>query len=68
MERQKILHPQLKLHAYKIQIIQTTEPDDGGHRKEFTMDMLSVDRIDNDDDLIDRAISRDQSNFQECVV
>jgi hypothetical protein len=63
---QKILHPQLKLHAYKVQIVQTTEPDDRRHRNEFAVDMLRVDRIDNDDGLTDSAISRDQSIFQEC--
>jgi transposase len=51
---QRILHRRLKLQAYKIQIVQALEPDDGRRRKEFAMDML--DRIDNDNGFLDRVI------------
>jgi hypothetical protein len=63
---QKILHRQLKLHAYKIQIVQELEPNDGRRRKEFAMDML--DRIDNDNGFLDRVIFSDESTFHVCGI
>jgi hypothetical protein len=54
---QKILHRRLKLHSYKIQIVQALEPNEGRDRKEFAMDML--DRIDNDNGFLERVIFSD---------
>jgi hypothetical protein len=51
---QKILHRRMKLHAYKTQILQALEPDDGRRSKAFTSDML--DRSDNDNGFLDRMI------------
>jgi hypothetical protein len=56
---QKILQRQLKLHAYKIEIVRALEPDDGIRRKEFAMDI--PDRIDSDNGFLDRVIFSDES-------
>jgi hypothetical protein len=56
---QKVLHHRMKLHAQRIQTVQTLEPDDGLQGKEFAMDML--DRIDTDSRFLDRVIFIDES-------
>jgi hypothetical protein len=61
---QKILHRRLKLHAYKIQIVQELEADDGRHRKQFAVGMLTS--INHDNGFLDRVIFSDESTFHVC--
>jgi hypothetical protein len=58
---QKILLRRMKLHAYKIEIVQALEPDDGRHGKQFAMDML--DRIVSHSGFLDRVIYSDESTL-----
>ena len=46
----KILHKQLKLYAYKVQIVQSLQPDDGLRRASFATEILR--RIDEDNDYL----------------
>jgi hypothetical protein len=46
----KVLHSGLKLHVYKIQMVQALQPDDGPHQ-DFAMEML--DHTSNDTGFLD---------------
>jgi hypothetical protein len=61
---QKILRRRLKLHAFRIRIVQALEPDDRLRREEFAVDMLV--RIDQDHGFLEGVIFSDESTFRVC--
>ena len=46
----KVLHKRLRLHAYKLQIVQAPKPDDRPRRAAFAEEMLQ--RIEDDSDYL----------------
>ncbi|GBN44129.1 hypothetical protein AVEN_1787-1 [Araneus ventricosus] len=56
-----VLHRKLKLYAYKIQIVQKLQPNDGVQRVAFAVEMLS--RIENEHDFLNRIIFSDEATF-----
>ena len=63
----KILHKRLKLYAYKVQIVQSLQPDDGPRRASFATEILN--RIDEDNDYLKRVCFSDEATFHiSCVV
>lgn len=57
----KVLHKKLKLHAYKIQILQELQPNDGVNRYNFAVKML--DRISENESFLDDIIFTDEATF-----
>ena len=50
----KILHKQLQLHAYKLQIFQALKPDDQSRQAAFAEEILQ--RIDDDNDYLNSMV------------
>lgn len=57
----KVLHKRLKLHAYKIQLLQELKPDDGAKRFNFAVEMLN--KIDENQSFLDDIIFSDEATF-----
>lgn len=57
----KVLHKQLRLYAYKVQLVHALQPDDAPRRAEFAADMLQ--RIDDDDRFLKRVLFSDEATF-----
>jgi len=62
----KILHKQLKLYAYKVQIVQSLQPVDGPRRASFATEILR--RIDEDNDYLKRICFSDEATFHTSGV
>jgi len=62
----KILHKGLKLCAYKVQVVQSLQPDDGPRRASFVTEILR--RIDEDNDYLKRVCFSDEANFHTSRV
>jgi hypothetical protein len=56
-----VLHNHLKLHAYKVQIIQQLKPDNHPKREKFANDILNL--IDEDNDFFQRVCFSDEAMF-----
>jgi hypothetical protein len=56
-----VLHNRLKLHAYKVQIIQQLKPDDRPKREKFANDILNL--IDEDNDFLQRVCFSGEATF-----
>ena len=57
----KALHKQLRLHAYKLQIVQALKPDDHPRRAAFAKGILQ--RIDDDNDYLNSVVFSDEATF-----
>ena len=57
----KVLHKNLRLYAYKVQLLQAIKPEDKPQRKEFAVTML--DRLDSDPGFLKRVCFSDESTF-----
>ena len=57
----KVLHRNLPLYAYKVQLLQALKPEDKPLRKEFAVTML--DRLDSDPAFLKRVHLSDESTF-----
>ena len=57
----KVLQRNLRLYAYKVQLLQALKPEDKPRRKEFAVTML--DRLDSDPVFLKRACFSDESTF-----
>ena len=57
----KVLHKNLKLFAYKVQMLQTLQPNDMPRRKEFAVNMLQ--RISEDEAFFKRVCFNDEATF-----
>ena len=57
----KVLHKNLKLFAYKVQILQTLQPNDMPRRKEFAVNMLQ--RISEDEAFLKQVCFSDEATF-----
>ena len=57
----KILHRNLRLYAYKVQLLQALKPEDKPRRKKFALTML--DRLDSDPGFLKRVCFSDESMF-----
>ena len=57
----KVLHRNLQLYAYKVQLLQALKPEDKPRRKEFAVTML--DRLDSDPGFLKRVCFSDGSIF-----
>ena len=57
----KILHKGLKLCAYKVQVVQSLQPDDGPRRASFVTEILR--RIDEDNNYLKRVGFSDEATF-----
>ena len=57
----KVLHRNLRLYAYKVQLLQALRPEDMPRRKEFAVTML--DRLDSDPGFLKRVCFSDESTF-----
>ena len=57
----KVLHKNLKLHAYKIQLLQELKPDDKAKRKEFAVNILG--KMEEDDHFLNRICFSDEATF-----
>jgi len=62
----KILHKRLKLYAYKVQIVQSLQPDDGPRRASFATEIMH--RIDEDNDYLKRVCFSDEATFHTSGV
>ncbi|KAJ9581916.1 hypothetical protein L9F63_003736, partial [Diploptera punctata] len=58
---QRIVHKRLKLHAYKVQLVQRLEPNDMPKRVEFANTML--DRLGADPDFMTKIFFSDEATF-----
>lgn len=58
---QKVLHKNLRLYAYKVQLLQALEPNDKPRRKEFAVNMLE--RISEDETFLRRVCFSDEATF-----
>ena len=58
---QRIVHKRLKLHAYKLQLVQRLEPNDMPKRVEFANTML--DRLGADPDFMTKIFFSDEATF-----
>ena len=56
----KVLHKRLRLHAYKLQIVQALKPDDHHRRAAFAEEILQ--RID-DNDYLNSVVFSDEATF-----
>jgi hypothetical protein len=61
----KILHKRLCLCAYKVQLVQSLEPDDHPRRAAFATEMLQ--QIDGDNDYLTRVCFSDEAAFSTSV-
>ena len=57
----KVLHKRLRLHAYKLQIVQALKPDDYLCRAAFAEEILQ--RIDDDNDYLNSVVFSDEATF-----
>ena len=57
----KVLHKQLRLHTYKLQIVQALKPDDHPRRAAFAEKILQ--RIGDDNDYLNSVIFSDEVTF-----
>ena len=57
----KVLHKRLRLHAYKLQIVQALKPGDYPHRAAFAEEILQ--RIDDDNDYLNSVVFSDEATF-----
>ncbi|KFM61825.1 hypothetical protein X975_12247, partial [Stegodyphus mimosarum] len=57
----KVIKKKLRLHAYKVQIVQVLEPDDRPRRMAFATDMLR--RIEDDAEFLKRIMFSDEASF-----
>ena len=57
----KVLHKRLRLHAYKLQIVQALKQDDYPRRTAFTEEVLQ--RIDDDNDYLNSVVFSDEATF-----
>ena len=57
----KVLHKNLRLYAYKVQILQALQPNDMPRRKEFAVNMLQ--RISEDEAFLRRVCFGDEATF-----
>ena len=57
----KVLHKNLRLHAYKVQMLQAIQPNDMPRRKEFAVNMLQ--RISEDEAFLKRVCFSDEATF-----
>ena len=57
----KFLHKRLRLHAYKLQIVQALKQDDYPRRTAFTEKVLQ--RIDDDNDYLNSVVFSDEATF-----
>lgn len=56
-----VLHKRLRLHAYKIQLVQKLQPNDLPARYDFASNMLL--KIDNDNGYLQKVVFSDESTF-----
>lgn len=57
----KVLHKNLRLYAYKVQLLQALEPNDKPRRKDFAINMLE--RISEDETFLNRVCFSDEATF-----
>ena len=57
----KVLHKNLRLYAYKVQMLQVLQPNDMPRRKEFAMNMQQ--RISEDEAFLKRVCFSDEATF-----
>ena len=57
----KVLHKNLKLYAYKVQMLQALQPNDMPRRKEFAANMLQ--RISEDEAFLKRVYFSEEATF-----
>ena len=57
----KVFHRNLRLYAYKVQLLETLKPEDKPRRIEFAVTML--DRLDSDPGFLKRVCFSDESTF-----
>ena len=57
----KVLHKNLRLFAYKVQMLQTLQPNNMPRRKEFAVNMLQ--RISEDEAFLKRVCFSDEATF-----
>ena len=57
----KVLHKNLRLYAYKVQMLQALQPNDMPRRKEFAVNMLQ--RISEDKAFLRRVCFSDEATF-----
>ncbi|KFM71601.1 hypothetical protein X975_16196, partial [Stegodyphus mimosarum] len=57
----KVIKKKLRLHAYKVQIVQVLEPDDRPRRMAFATDILR--RIEDDAKFMKRIMFSDEASF-----
>ena len=57
----KVLHKNLRLYAYKVQMLQALQPNDMPRRKEFAVNMLQ--RISEDEAFLKRVCFSDEATF-----
>ncbi|GBM80135.1 hypothetical protein AVEN_89717-1 [Araneus ventricosus] len=57
----RILHKKLRLHAYKVQIVQDLQPNVSPRREEFAIEILT--RIDVENDYLNRICFYNESTF-----
>ncbi|XP_063240478.1 uncharacterized protein LOC134541176 [Bacillus rossius redtenbacheri] len=57
----KVLHKNLRLCAYKVQLLQALQPSDGPRPKAFATDMLA--RMDVEEDFLGRILFTDEAMF-----
>lgn len=57
----KVLHKNLRLYAYKVQLLQALLPQDKPRRQQFAVNML--DRLDADEGFLTRVCFSDESTF-----
>ena len=57
----KVLHRNLRLYAYKVQLLQALKAEDKPRRKEFAVTMLG--RLDSDPGFLKRVCFSDESTF-----
>ena len=60
----KVLHTRLRLHAYKLQLVQELKPNDRPQREAFATEILS--RIDEDNDYLKHVVFSDEATFHTC--
>ena len=57
----KVLHKNLRLYAYKVQMLQALQPNNMPRRKEFAVNMLQ--RISEDEVFLKRVCFSDEATF-----
>ena len=57
----KVLHKNLRLYAYKVQMLRALQPNDMPRRKEFAVNMLQ--RISENEAFLKRVCFRDEATF-----